>query len=456
MHRVYRRGLRLAFFANGEDKMWKQVRSNPYCPFLIVTATVNDYMRPGDSIPLSEISLSPLHVGGQKTGYIQMPPMRSLARCVALSGAAIDAFFLGKKDHVKYRFWLELLSLSMGDFLLFETNGGLRARLGRLCGRRSGPSGESMHIVYRLPALIVAETFYVLLLFANNFAMAQKCNPAAWLYFLALVVTLLSILLSLIAFLPCLDLLLHSLIIRGIHLLARFYHRADVPPSLVYVTDGGLLDNTGVMQLMRRRVRRILLVYGGNDPKDTFKWLRKVVDSAANERLASFYDPAEPGRDLRETLQRFSEDRTVPFLHLGIRYGWCSESDLRGDLFIVTNRILDAYGELWVEPLLTEAEIRGEEGPGEGPGDGRKRMKQTDLGGCCCDCCHSHGCNFGRKFPNPHNANQCLTPQLFNSLCRLGHRASQDAVQAVRAVGYRTPGPHMAPQNSGLHAQPVP
>ena len=40
------------------------------------------------------------------------------------------------------------------------------------------------------------------------------------------------------------------------------------PPTLVHITDGGLLDNTGVMQLMRRREERILLAYGGNDPKD--------------------------------------------------------------------------------------------------------------------------------------------------------------------------------------------
>merc|ERR1712096_92010 len=60
-------------------------------------------------------------------------------------------------------------------------------------------------------------------------------------------------------------------------------------------------------------------------------------------------------------------------------------------------------------------------------------LRQTDLGGCCCDCCHTHGCNFGRKFPNLPSSNQFLTPQCFSSLCRLGHHSAREAVEAVAA-----------------------
>merc|ERR1712217_613035 len=57
--------------------------------------------------------------------------------------------------------------------------------------------------------------------------------------------------------------------------------------------------------------------------------------------------------------------------------------------------------------------------------------KQTQLGGCCCDYCHTHNCNCGPKFPHPPNANQFLTPQLFNSLCRLGYDGTGDAALAL-------------------------
>merc|ERR1712060_808117 len=42
-----------------------------------------------------------------------------------------------------------------------------------------------------------------------------------------------------------------------------------------------------------------------------------------------------------------------------------------------------------------------------------------------------HGCNFGAKFPYPATINQFLTPQIFNSLCRLGNLISADAIAAA-------------------------
>merc|ERR1740121_2875020 len=89
-----------------------------------------------------------------------------------------------------------------------------------------------------------------------------------------------------------------------------------------------------------------------------------------------------------------------------------------------------------VRPLLTEAEIRGLGQSGEsGPPGWGPHAQQTDLAACCCDCCHAHGLQCGPTFPNVSNVNQCLTPQLFNSLCRLGYALSAEAIEAISQPG---------------------
>merc|ERR1711971_457728 len=104
-----------------------------------------------------------------------------------------------------------------------------------------------------------------------------------------------------------------------------------------------------------------------------------------------------------------------------------------GHLLLVKNRLPPALAEEPVRPLLTEAEIRGYKQSGEL--DWFHGSNQTDLGACCCDCCHTHGLNCGPRFPNVPNVNQCLTPQLFNSLCRLGFALSSEAVEVISRSG---------------------
>ena len=41
---------------------------------------------------------------------------------------------------------------------------------------------------------------------------------------------------------------MHSPIIRGVHRITRFFHVSTRPPSLLYVTDGGILDPPGALQ----------------------------------------------------------------------------------------------------------------------------------------------------------------------------------------------------------------
>merc|ERR1719277_621919 len=86
-----------------------------------------------------------------------------------------------------------------------------------------------------------------------------------------------------------------------------------------------------------------------------------------------------------------------------------------------------------VQPLLTEDEIRSGQPYERGESD--VDLNQTDMGGCCCDCCHVNGLNFGSKFPHVSNANQCMTPQMFNCLCRLGFEISEEAIRSISRPG---------------------
>jgi len=81
---------------------------------------------------------------------------------------------------------------------------------------------------------------------------------------------------------------------------------------------------------------------------------------------------------------------------------------------------------------LTEAELRGELNA-ENKASEYLHMQESELGGCWCSCCHGLGRigNLGSKFPHISNANQLMTPELFSSLCRLGHFMSKRAVMAI-------------------------
>eukprot|EP00933_Yihiella_yeosuensis_P036297 TRINITY_DN30042_c0_g1_i1.p1 TRINITY_DN30042_c0_g1~~TRINITY_DN30042_c0_g1_i1.p1 ORF type:complete len:254 (-),score=31.69 TRINITY_DN30042_c0_g1_i1:31-792(-) len=237
---------------------------------------------------------------------------------------------------------------------------------------------------------------------------------------------------------------MHSAAIRHLHMAMRYYHQADQPPSMLYVTDGGVQDCTGILQLLQRRSERILLALAAADPDDDLAVLRTTMRIATRDKVASFYDPEDPRVNVFSMFDEFKEDTSRTTLILGIRYGWhrqsAEEGHVRrtGRLFVVKNRLPPQFQALHPEPLLSKEEIvgsgrsRSEE---ELPLPARweeKELHQEDLAGCCCDCCHTAGCcNIGPGFPHVSNANQCLTPQLYSSLCHLGYRLSEDAVKAI-------------------------
>merc|ERR1719188_959943 len=135
-----------------------------------------------------------------------------------------------------------------------------------------------------------------------------------------------------------------SPIIRQFHQVTRFVFPGTKAPGLLYVTDGGVQDCTAIIQLMRRRCARILLVLANADPDDELLVLRTTMDGAVSLKLGSFYDPKDPKRDVKVLLEEYQRDKAIGFLHIGIRYGWegagaCEEKPALGTLVIVKNRL---------------------------------------------------------------------------------------------------------------------
>lgn len=431
LHRFYARSLQRAYFAEGKDKLWRNIVRNPFCPFLVFTGTINDYRRPGEDNSIHEISLSSLHTGSETTGYVKSPASQSLAKCTALTSAATDAFILGMLDSVKYRFWLEALNLSMGDYIPFRRRKRPSVRACAQWLQLSDSLATSLlQGVERGPSLVLWWFIYgILFAAADEHVDLNHCSTIYNLYMGAFSIWISMIVLSFFGFLHYVKFLLHSPGIRHLHQASRYYHHAPRPPNLIYVTDGGVQDCTGILQLIRRRCERILLVLASSDADDDLGVLRATIEMAAAEKLGSFYDPGDPRSDVRVALEAYRSDKARPYLHLGIRYGWeCGSSAQLGRLIIVKNRLPPDLQSEQIQELLTEEDIlQGR----SGGSDSCAELMQAHLAGCCCDCCHSHRCNFGPKFPHISNANQCLTPQLFNGLCRLGYAISGEAIELV-------------------------
>uniref|UniRef100_A0A7S1LR21 Uncharacterized protein n=1 Tax=Alexandrium catenella TaxID=2925 RepID=A0A7S1LR21_ALECA len=444
LHIYYCRCLKQNFFYRGKNPYFCDVLKNPYCPFILLTGTSSDFQPPGDEDTISELSFTALHAGSEETGYVPQPTWRTLGKCTALTGAGcLDAISLSMSQALSMRFWLEVLNLSWGDYILFEyTPLRFFDAIAKRAGKRAGYVNRFLH---RLPCslanLLVLACFYMAWDRAHMPDPAEThCKQARNWLLCGLVSLAVLMALGFFSYTPGLSLFALNSVVRQFQQATQFYFVGKVPPRMLYVTDGGVRDCTAITQLLRRRSRRILLVLAAADPRDELGVLKTALEVAREERLASFFDPKDPRRDLQATFELFKEQKDDHYFHLGICYCWDQAGDVNnseeiGDLYIVKNRLPPEFEEQAVAPLLTEEEIT------DGPGGFRGRDEEcadrdltaSELGPFgCCDCCHTRGMNCGPKFPHGGFTGYLyLTPQWFNSLARLGFSMSAGVVTAI-------------------------
>eukprot|EP00928_Gymnodinium_smaydae_P011266 TRINITY_DN14181_c0_g1_i2.p1 TRINITY_DN14181_c0_g1~~TRINITY_DN14181_c0_g1_i2.p1 ORF type:complete len:995 (+),score=233.60 TRINITY_DN14181_c0_g1_i2:123-2987(+) len=446
-HRFYRRSLRLNFFADGQDRKWSEMKHNAFCPFMIFTGTVSDFKRPEDEHTISEVSFSPLFTGSDKCGYEPTPHYRSLSKGTALTGAGcLDAISLSMNDHLRLRFWLEVLNLSWGDYILFHRH--KFPAVSRLI-RMAFPNHEEQAnwFFHSLPSVIMWLLVYGTLLYAvieQRKGPDADCDLVKKLFLGAINFACVLIGLSFFGFFRMLDWLMFSVLLRNIQQATQYYFKGERPPSMLYVTDGGVQDCTALVQLMRRRCERILLVLAAQDPDDDLGVLRAAMQCAKREKLGCFYDPSDPQRDIDIMFEEYKSNRDMTDLHVGIRYGWDFHAKrgtgTHGHLVIVKNKLpenVDNFRfKLDVVPHITESEVMGESVPDweDFKGVDLEDAQYSELGGMgCCDCCHTSSLgNCGRKWPQlTFTGYLYLTPQICNGLSRLAHAMSERSISLI-------------------------
>lgn len=440
LHMYYKRCLKQNFFAKGRDVQMTELGNHPYCPFVVLTGTSNDFQPPDDTDKISELSFSCLHFGGEETGYVRMPSYRTLSKCTAITGAGcLDAISLSMSDALALRFWLEVLNLSWGDYVIFRHIEWVRGLTKAL------PSSQGILIraMHRAPSVIIWFGIFLLLNLGWDQLHTRECMVARRTLGLAGWSILIAVCGSFYTFLPVGDVLCMSPLLRQLHQVTRYFYIGNTPPRMLYMTDGGVKDCTSIVQLLWRQRERILLVLAAADPLDELKVLKAAMEVALHLKLASFYDPQDPRRDLEVMFKKFAEKDEMRYLHVGISY--CFDSDREGarksgHLVIFKNRLPPSLAGR-VRPPITEEEVmRNEDGLEEAEWatsddehEDWAKLLVEDLGPYgCCDCCHTQGLNCGPKFPHgTFTGYLYLSPKWCSSLMRLGFMASAEAVEKV-------------------------
>lgn len=96
-----------------------------------------------------------------------------------------------------------------------------------------------------------------------------------------------------------------------------YAHSGEEPPSTLYVTDGGVSDNTTIIQQLLRKHTMILSVISSTDSLDD---LKNTLQKAVQQRVANFFDPEDPRRGWESVIHSYIQNKKT-FLHFGIYYG---------------------------------------------------------------------------------------------------------------------------------------
>lgn len=204
------------------------------------------------------------------------------------------------------------------------------------------------------------------------------------------------------------------------------------------------MENLGILPLLKRRCKRILVVNGGyscsdeavaNDLITAMQFARKWLHCSFSGRN---------GRDIFEDIKDHYvckapgiQPRTYSFKVEYFTRDYGSVNDVKtgeGQILILSPRhpfkgTSHQYFSTWEEYTTDTDQNLDPEMWGPGPDI---NADETDrLTFCCCECCHRLSCRtcsaicFG-TFPFHFTSNQFFTPEMFSVYHREGYRASLD------------------------------
>ena len=216
------------------------------------------------------------------------------------------------------------------------------------------------------------------------------------------------------------------------------------PPALLSLSDAGRLEKYGLLSLLKKRLKKILIVDGSfiRSDADYSKYILSSLDQARAQLHCEFVGLG--GRDVKEQMNkeyvevpRGRQPRNFRFL---VRYfdktvdGGYFEVG-KGEVMIIAPRHPNNGVKPPPEMDTTWAQYAEDTG-GEldtkewGPGPVLHAEEVDRLTFCCCESCHSSS-NILRwisgklcmGFPSTSTINQFFTPSLFTAYHREGYRA---------------------------------
>lgn len=217
------------------------------------------------------------------------------------------------------------------------------------------------------------------------------------------------------------------------------------PPPVLRLSDGGHVENLGILPLLRLRLKRIISVYGGCAASEQAfcNTLMNALEMARKKLRCSF--TGMDGRDINEDIRINFVERNPGNQPRSYRFKvQYFDKDPEGDgdhmvgeaevLFIAPRHpnkgIKMTQPMTWKEALSDINENLDEGHWGTGP---ELHAKEVDrLTFCCCESCHGDACRSFSEgicgaFPQNSTSNQFYTPAMFAAYHREGYRACLEA-----------------------------
>lgn len=220
------------------------------------------------------------------------------------------------------------------------------------------------------------------------------------------------------------------------------------PPPVLRLSDGGHIENLGILPLLKLRLKRIVSVNGGRtiSDGDYGATLLAGLDMARKKLGCSF--SAMDGRDIAEDIRDNFVEKPPGSQPSSYRFKvHYYDTNPNGDgktkvgegeiLFIAPRhpnktaqkKTFDSWGE-----VLRDIDVDLEAGHW-GPGPELSAEEVDRLTFCCCECCHGNTCRglsewMCGAFPQHSTGNQFFTQAMFTSYHREGYRTCMEAEAA--------------------------
>ncbi|XP_028397715.1 uncharacterized protein LOC114521456 isoform X2 [Dendronephthya gigantea] len=232
--------------------------------------------------------------------------------------------------------------------------------------------------------------------------------------------------------------------IRLIREISGVVNYGPVPPTILSLSDGGHVENLGILPLLKRRCKRILVVNGGYSSSDTAIANDLIIALNLARKWLRCSFSGKNGRDVIEDIKDHYvlkapgiQPRTYSFKveYFTRPYGYVDDVKIgEGEIQILSPRhpfkgTPNQYISSWEEYNNDTNQHLDPEMWGSGPDLSADETDRLTFG--CCECCHDLSCRrcsavcFG-TFPFHFTSHQFFTPEMFSVYHREGYKASLD------------------------------